>query len=170
MSELQKGKVNGGSHTLDHVPTVDCAIRRSRTTAHARGLRERRGPPSPRTVPAPPQKRQPRTGDDTARFHRTSQERPAGSHRVAGARHQVDSSPIGGRRRVPRSYWRDPLRHLPGHVAKYGPVILELFSGSGRWAAAWRSAPPQARRYDCFEFDIRWHLKNDLLSPKVARI
>ena len=150
MSELQKGKVNGGSHTLDHVPTVDCAIRRSRTTAHARGLRERRGPPSPRAVPSSPypcstcSRQQPRELQghpqsaaaaaavkaspvknasvqvSATRVARscTTQRRPVGSHRVAGARHQVNSSPIGYRRRLPRSYWRDPLRHLPGHVAK----------------------------------------------------
>ena len=51
------------------------------------------------------------------------------------------------------------------YVAKHGYVALELFSGSGRWSAAWRSTR-ETRQIDVFELDIRWHLNNDLLHTR----
>ena len=166
------------SHILDHVPAVECTVRRSRTTAHARKLQEQRLPPPPSALPTPPRRSQPRTCDRAKRDNRTGQKGPVGIDRVSApvregrpahrTRESFESRSGLSSRRLPKSYWRDPLRHLPGHVAQYGPVVLELFSGSGRWAAAWRSTT-SARRFDCFELDIRWHLKNDLLSPSVQR-
>ena len=61
------------------------------------------------------------------------------------------------------------MRRLPAHVAKHSPVALELFSGSGRWAQAWRSRHRRPGDADVFEFDIRWHLGNDLLLRRVRR-
>lgn len=68
-----------------------------------------------------------------------------------------------------KAYWRDPLRNLPSYVNKHNgsPVALELFSGSGRWSAAWRAA--YKTRCPVFELDIRWHLRNVLLSRNVQK-
>ena len=59
------------------------------------------------------------------------------------------------------------MRNLPVLVAQHDgqPVALDLFSGSGRWSAAWRFS--LATICAVFELDIRWHLKNDLLSSSV---
>ena len=164
------------SHILACVPAVEHTVRRSRTTAHAHKHWDRRLPPSSSVAPAPSRAGQPRTGHMTKRDCRTDQTRSVGLDSVSapfrGRRSPRDTNaPNDARRGLfsrgrPKSYWRDPLRHLPSHVAKHNrPVALELFSGSGRWSVAWRMTP--ATRV--FELDIRRHLKNDWISNSVQR-
>jgi len=72
---------------------------------------------------------------------------------------------------LPKQYWRDPLRHLAAHFNLHRRrVTLEIFSGSGRWSTAYRTAAKRAKVDQAvFELDIRWHLENDLLSIRVQQ-
>ena len=48
-------------------------------------------------------------------------------------------------------------------------MILEIFSGSGRWSSALRR---RARRHGCgvFEWDLRWHPGNDLTQRRCQQL
>eukprot|EP00972_Heterocapsa_arctica_P076861 11335717-Heterocapsa_arctica.AAC.1 len=62
----------------------------------------------------------------------------------------------GSRTQRSLAYWRNPIANLAAHVACTGkPVVLELFSGSGKLAAEWRRSHV-TRHIPVFEFDLKW--------------
>lgn len=94
--------------------------------------------------------------------------RPVREGRTCGtAAVSADARRTPSRAEMRLSYWRNPHRNLPAAAAALGRGVgLELFSGTGNWAEAYRKAPGVDG--SCFEWDVR-HSTSSALDLTLRR-